>query len=356
MEIPKEQVTFTVHPPVEFIYALNFTANEESLYKFYLDFNFSPSEELRLLIEEMKSKLSKYMSNELIYFFEWQDMLHILGRIILENETIKTTQDLIRFIEQICDKELLSYIIRQALYSENDSSQSLVCWSDCQHIAGNIRQLISDMDDKTDEDKEKLMECVENPSEIKARLCLLMTQFYEKCYKPVEHKILIKLESTKEKYERLLHEDPDYFDKEFLGNFSGFKYERMKIHISYFTQIRPWLFHTKPYNDTLWVNLGIYTDQYPRKMFTKVKVQKFVKLLSDKKRFEMVEMLGKKPHYVYELAAALELTPPTVSYHLTSLTDLNLLRIERKNNRAYYSLDREIVRELLKNAEEVLLA
>ena len=170
MEIPKEQVTFTVHPPVEFIYALNFTANEESLYKFYLDFNFSPSEELRLLIEEMKSKLSKYMSNELIYFFEWQDMLHILGRIILENETIKTTQDLIRFIEQICDKELLSYIIRQALYSENDSSQSLVCWSDCQHIAGNIRQLISDMDDKTDEDKEKLMECVENPSEIKARL------------------------------------------------------------------------------------------------------------------------------------------------------------------------------------------
>jgi DNA-binding transcriptional ArsR family regulator len=350
-----EQPIFTVHPPIEFVYALNFIANEESLYKFYLEFNFVPSEEFKQLIEEMKLNLSKHMRSELLYFFEWRDMLHILGRIILENEGIKTVPDFIGFIGNMHERELLSYIMRQVLCGENSFNDSLACWNDCGHISGNIKQLISDMDDKSDEEKEKLNECVENPSEIKFRLNFLITQFYERCYKKIEGKLLTESTLAQGKYERLFNADSEYFYKEFLNKFSDFEYKRLVIHISYFVQIRPWLFHLKPYNNSLWVSLGIYTENYPRKVFITARVQKFVKLLSDKKRFEMIELLGSKPHYVYELAAELELTPPTVSYHLNSLLDLNLVSIERANNRTYYTLNKKIVSELLENTAELLL-
>lgn len=350
-----EQPVFTVHPPIEFVYALNFIANEESLYKFYLEFNFIPSEQFKQLTEEMKGNLSKHMRNELLYFFEWRDMLHILGKVILENGEIKTVPDFIDFIGNMHEKELLSYIMRQVLCGENSFSESLACWNDCGHITGNIKQLISDMDDKSDEEKEKLNECVENPSEIKSRLYFLITQFYQRCYKPVEGKLLAESVLAQEKYEKLFHADSEYFYREFLSKFEDFEYKKLVIHISYFTQIRPWLFHMKPYNNALWVSLGIYTEHYPRKVFITARVQKFVKILSDKKRFEMVELLGKKPHYVYELAAELELTPPTVSYHLNSLMDLNLVSVERGNNKTYYSLKKELVSELLANAAEILL-
>ena len=355
MKLPNEQVVFTVHPPVEFIYALNFIANDESLYKIYQEFSFNPSEEFKQSIEEMKGKLSRHMRSELLYLFGWRDMVHILGRVILENEKIKTVPEFISFIGQVHEKELLSYIMRQVLCDENSFNESLACWNDCDHISGNIKQLISDMDDKTDEEKEKLIECVENPSEIKSRLYFLITQFYEKCYKSIEDKLMTQSVLAKERYEKLFHADPDYFYREFLSKFSSFEYKRLVIHISYFSQIRLWLFHIKPHNHVLWVSLGIYTEHYPRKVFITARVQKFVKILSDKKRFEMIELLGKKAHYVYELAVELELTPPTVSYHLNSLMDLNLVSVERVNNRTYYSLKKAIVSELLENAAEILL-
>lgn len=355
MKAVNEQIIFTIHPPVEFVYALNFIANEEALYKSYLEFNFSPSEEFRQLVEEIKSKLSKHMRSELLYFFQWEDMIDIMGRILMENEKIKTVPEFISFIEQLDEKELQSYIIRQVLCGGGSSNESLVCWNNCEHITGNIRQLISEMDDKSDEEKDKFVECVENPLEIKLRIYFLMSQFYEKCYKPFEEKLLKEAALAKERYERLYYTDPEYFSRELLTNFFDFKYEKLLINISYFVQVRLWIFRIKPHNNTLWVNLGIHSEHYPRKVFITAKVQKFVKILSDKKRFEMIELLGEKPHYVYELAAELELTPPTVSYHLNSLTDLNLVHVERGNNRTYYSLKKEAVRELLDNAAEILL-
>lgn len=350
-----EKVEFNVHPPIEFVYALTFLANEEELYKFYLEFNFTPSEDFKQTAEEMKGGLSKHMRSELLYFFEWQDMSNILGRIILENDSIKTTAGLIDFIGHLHEKELLSYIMRQVLCNDRSFSESLACWNDCGHISGNIKQRIAEMEDKSEADKEKLMECVENPLEIKSRLHFLLVQFHERCYMPIEGRLLAELTLAQERYEKLYHADPEYFHREFLSKFQGFEHSRLVIHISYFTQIRPWLFDMKPHNQVLWVNLGIHTEHYPRKVFITARVQKFVKLLSDKKRFEMIELLGEKPHYVHELAAELELTPPTVSYHLSSLSDMNLVSVERGKNRTYYSLKKEIVGELLDDAAEILL-
>ncbi|MTI54346.1 ArsR/SmtB family transcription factor [Geosporobacter ferrireducens] len=164
-----------------------------------------------------------------------------------------------------------------------------------------------------------------------------------------------KLDIAKKKYEKLYTDNLSYFIDEYLTALPRENYKNLVIHIGYFTQIRVWSFDINPYKDTQWIFLGIYSEHYPKKKFIKAKVQNFIKILSDKKRFELIELLSKKPYYVNELAAELALTSPTICYHLNYMLDLNLVSLERENNKTYYSLNKAMVKELLTNASAILL-
>lgn len=346
MSLTNNQVFFTIHPAIEYVYALNFIANEALLSKLYADYGFSPADDFKRSVIAIKDKLSHFIQNELQYFFEWGDLKNTLGSILLENEAVKSVTNLIALIEQMDEKRLLCYIVKQALYGMEGNDEG-----DVDHL----KQLILDADHKSEEDKVKLLEYVDNPAEIKSRLCLLLKQFYEKCYQPLEDKILIELSCAKEKYEKLFCDNPDYFNNEYLGKLLDSEYVSLRIHISYFVQIRAWTFDITPLNKEQFICFGLHTENYPRKKFIKAKVQKFVKILSDKNRFELIELLSNRPYYVHELSTELKLTSPTVCYHLNSMLDLNLVSLARGNNKTFYSLNKATIKELLDNAAEILL-
>lgn len=343
-----EPISFTVHPVMEFIYGLNFIANEEALRRFYTDYDFTPSEVFLQSLEDIKSRLSRFVKSELMYFFDWPDMIHLLGRILLEDVSITEVTDFITRLEQLPEQKLHSYVLSQSLYGINAGDME-------ETDSDSLMKLLSSADHKPNEIKEKLTECLQNPAEFKARLCFVMTQFYKNCYEPVEQSILSQSLPVKDRYKKLFAEDPDYFNNEFLGKALDMDLKSFVIHISYFTQIRAWMFDVRPQSGIGLISLGIHSEHYPRKVFIKAKVQRFVKLLSDKKRFEIVEYLGKRPHYVHELSSELKLTPPTVCYHLNALLDLNLASASRENNKTFYTLNKAAVKELLDNAREVLL-
>jgi DNA-binding transcriptional ArsR family regulator len=79
-----------------------------------------------------------------------------------------------------------------------------------------------------------------------------------------------------------------------------------------------------------------------------------LKLLADEKRFEMIQLLGKKPWYGHELAEALNITPPTISYHISSMMELGLIFLEKESNRTYYHLDKDKLKQLLQLVEKRL--
>lgn len=345
------KVRFTVHRPVEFIFAMNFTANDEELYKFFQEFNFSPDTEFKETIEIFKSKLSRFTEVELKYFFNWTQIKHVLGRIAVENRDINSVTQFIGLVEGFNDENLRKYIISQMLY-DTSKGEAINISEIGSNELGNIIETIGIKDSSI---KEKFIECIDNPSETKERLCLLMRQFYDKAYKPLEEGIIEKLHCQKTRYENLIKSSPEHFYKEYLNRYTDIEDLNFIIHISYFAQVRPWLFYIKPKDNIEWINIGIYTERYPIKTIKRDKVQKFLKILSDKKRFEMIELLAKRPWYGYELAAELNLTPPTVSYHMNTFLDLNLVYFEREENKTFYSLNKEKLIELSKDIAKVLL-
>ena len=76
------------------------------------------------------------------------------------------------------------------------------------------------------------------------------------------------------------------------------------------------------------------------------RVLRFFKTLADASRLRMLGALAGGERRVDELAALLELRPPTVSHHLALLRDLGLVRMRAEGNVHFYRLDDDALRAL----------
>lgn len=68
------------------------------------------------------------------------------------------------------------------------------------------------------------------------------------------------------------------------------------------------------------------------------------KNLSDKTRFEIIRLLLTRDYFGQELADELKITSATVSYHMNFLMSARLVHVERKEHKAYYTLNKETLR------------
>lgn len=73
------------------------------------------------------------------------------------------------------------------------------------------------------------------------------------------------------------------------------------------------------------------------------------KLLSDKSKVDILKLTAKKPCYGKEIAADLNLSTATISYHVNALMKLGLLKTELSYNRVYYSMNYEKLTEYLED-------
>lgn len=77
---------------------------------------------------------------------------------------------------------------------------------------------------------------------------------------------------------------------------------------------------------------------------TELEVIKLFKCLSDKSRLLILKSLIKEPMYVELLAQRLQLTPPTISFHLKKLLDANVVRATKEQYYTVYSINEDILK------------
>jgi biotin operon repressor len=69
----------------------------------------------------------------------------------------------------------------------------------------------------------------------------------------------------------------------------------------------------------------------------------FFKALADANRLKIVGLLAEKPYSVEELAALLQLKPPTVSHHLAKLLEAGLVKSHAESYYNVYQLDQSVL-------------
>lgn len=81
----------------------------------------------------------------------------------------------------------------------------------------------------------------------------------------------------------------------------------------------------------------------------------FLKLLSDKSKLEIMMSIKDEPAYGAQLARKMNLTTATISYHMGALIQNGLVSLKKVNNRLYYSVNQDKIKNILNNLEDLLL-
>jgi DNA-binding HxlR family transcriptional regulator len=75
--------------------------------------------------------------------------------------------------------------------------------------------------------------------------------------------------------------------------------------------------------------------------------------LADPTRIRILGLLAERSMYGQELAKALDVTPPTISHHLSPLVMAGLVRVRRENSYHYYELSSEGLEHLAESAQHI---
>ena len=111
----------------------------------------------------------------------------------------------------------------------------------------------------------------------------------------------------------------------------------------------------KPYRQ---LYLGVLLNrnfQMNRLQATEDSICGLLRVVGDRSKFELLRRVGEHSSYCQALSREMGLTTATISRHMSLLLDAGLVRARRKDNRIYYDLERETLKELFDTAERILL-
>ncbi len=107
------------------------------------------------------------------------------------------------------------------------------------------------------------------------------------------------------------------------------------------------------------INYGILVDEFTRSARTgKTDLESLANLLhalDDKKRLQILVTLREHPQYGQELAAVTELSPGTISHHMSELANAGLVTIEKQGAKLLYHLNERRLTEFTAMVEKSLL-
>lgn len=339
MSMDTPDVRFIINPSFELAAAMYVFSNADK--------NQSLSKEMKVVPDEMLFKIgqagekvfSKFMQKELHFFMD-QDTLNFAFtnplnslpfRLAMENKDERSIEEFLKRVEET-EPDVFVKMLR--------SDEPVF---NLQLEETNLR--------------EKLDECLKNPIETKARLILLLRLFYEKVFKPYEGELKVIIAATVEKYEMKYKRNPGEFVKDFFRtelSDASLQDRVIYIHLSFFMQMGILRFLNNNSHRPGFVIMGIHADRLFGKQVMKARLKSFYKLLSDDKRFEILELISEKPRYVNELADLLSIAPSTVSHHMNYFLRASLVKPERDEHKLYYAFDKEKFYEMLDRTKKFI--
>ncbi len=351
------QSSFIYCGPVEFFLLLGMIAN----YRAITETDDLLSRDHLHLVTDARSKMSSFLLRETETFFRragpnpilYCDYLSYVWNAYPEAETIP---DIIERIEHGDPRSVLATWLATTIDSEDVTSLSKILWNSsdrdpfaragayvARHWSGQHRSLI--------------IEHLEHAVETQHRFVFILKQFYADIYR-----------LTEENLSQLGRQLAERFERAYLANPSQFLSTTMKLDENKFRGalvvhasplIGKWahvvLRDPQKAGEPNWVILGSEVIDDIETLHQSEDLDWFARLFSDKTRMEILRRLSQKPWYGAELAQSLHVSPAAISYHMVFFFQLDLVSMEKKGRRYYYSLNRERLEDLWARGKAILL-
>ncbi len=344
----KKAIAIRISTPMEFLYSLFAVGTDKGFIEMIRAFDLEPNDQITGILQEMKKRLSQYLLQEMTYFFDASGCGFILYKYIVRNPTINKVSEIIEQVQRDSADDLVWKIIESVCKNTLPEKETPAY----KELLGNrhkLLQLLGETRFQDEKRRSRVIEAVDNPEEIKQRFLLLVSRFYAVGFAPFEADILQAIEAEKPKYDDLLEEKPELVVSQYLNIDRLLDHPKGYIlHLSFFKYVSCHAYSSYQEDLADWFVLGIYSDRLYDDLAAVERQAQFFKVLSDVNRIAIIRRLAERPWFGQELAEALNISPPTVSYHMGFLQQIGVVSFTRTDNRFYYELDRS---KLLKPLE-----
>ncbi|QSO47374.1 ArsR/SmtB family transcription factor [Alicyclobacillus mengziensis] len=191
--------------------------------------------------------------------------------------------------------------------------------------------------------------------ETQFRFRYVLSEFLHRCCLPVEDALREISRESVETMSTQFSSQQEMFYAQFLKMESAPFKTDVVVRMSPLTEIgcQVWL---KPSDSQCdYVRIGTRTPELIVHHDDRKVVDAFRKVLSDKQRMTIMELLAGRPWYGQELAQQLGISAASIFHHMSLLLDLNLVQIERIERRIYYQLQRQRLVQLFEMLQRSLL-
>jgi DNA-binding transcriptional ArsR family regulator len=295
------------------------------------------------------SSLSQEMKKELQIFFNSESFLGLgLLPLILKYE--KYTD-----IEEFLDYFTKSVSAREFVKSFFDNGYQDYSDVDINDI--NTPQDVINLLKKssfTEEEKWKLLYFVNDSENTKVRLLNLIKSFYNDHFLPHAYHIKsTKQKSVEDMFNLLRDMDLDKLKSCFSvkGHLLE-EYKRIIIVPSYFYGVS--MTSSSIGDETLLLICGIDMPKLASTEEDEEYCIEALKDLCDDKRIKIIQYLNQNSYYGFEIVQMLNLSNSTTSHHLGLLSRYGIINSIRQENKVYYEVDKDRIKEILHKIESML--
>lgn len=332
-----ENITFKIHMPMEFLYSLFAIGTGKHFLNMIREFDLESDEKIIDTTTQMINGLSNYLNQELKYFFDLPGLGYILYKYVLRCPELTTVEQFINKFKEIEPNDLTFEIVK-SVCKNNIPEENTIQYETLKRDTNEMIKLVKQVNFQDMKRKQLVFEILENPEETKQRLNLLLSQFYIRCFSPIEASITALISEYIQKYQLMLNNNPKEFMEKYF-NFNLTNNTNIIIHLSFF-KYASWHMYSLCSKDSVdWFILGIYSDLLLKKAFSAERFATFFKSISDPNRIEILKLLCERPWFGQELAEKLNITPATVSYHMAFLQRIGAVTFIKSENRSYYSIN-----------------
>lgn len=326
---------FKYNLAIEIVIAAARYASNDEIKKNLEDFNYTGDMGLLKWVDEVQERITPFMERELKDLFRNYSFNAVNFILLIEDKKLKNPDELLKYISEMSGNDYLRMISKGMDIDETEDADIIK----------------KELATRFDEDKAvKYSEFVYNPSETIERISYVLRKFYDVIFIEYEEEIVKVLEKKVEEHREQYEALGELFIKSVipLGESFWNKYKEVDFYVSNFMEMTASGFSTE---DKMFAVYGYRMEFRLKKELVSERRKLLFKVLSDEKRVEILRLISKRHWFGNELAKEIKITTATLSYHMSKLALVGVVSIEEgENNRIYYRLDKDALKNLFDEA------
>lgn len=290
------------------------------------------------------SKLSSFIKKEIEFFKPLEGIIAVTSGFIEDFEELYSVQDYLDQFNKSTEEELFNYLGEAFIgeFSKDDNDE----WEKVKNSMKLMKNYISSLEGIDENQKKNILDLYDSPNETRMRLKYIIEKFIQ-VYGEFEYELEEKSNKEKIRYEQLLNNNLEKFMR--VNHLDKIKSiigedDDIDIYVSYCNKVGV---RFNKVENKLKAIIGYKNIEFYELKSLEKNLEKFLKLISDKTRQKIISLIADKPWYNQAMAKELDITPATVNYHIQSFLVIDLVSVNEKDNKVYYSLNKDIANKYI---------